>query len=217
MSAMSATLAEMTAGFRDATHGAQQTFRAVLDAMSRPGHLFALPPAAIAGIVPPASARVGEPMSAGMAAVLLTLLDGEVAVRLAGSLMSAAAASYVRFHTGVHLASTDELAEFTAVRADDVDAPLWQGLDLGSDEAPQRGATLIVEVDAFADRAHTRLRLSGPGIQTTQALGVTGLSAEFWSWRMRAVALMPRGVDLILVCGTQLAALPRSTRIELEA
>jgi alpha-D-ribose 1-methylphosphonate 5-triphosphate synthase subunit PhnH len=217
MSAMSATLAEMTAGFRDATHGAQQTFRAVLDAMSRPGQPIALPPTAIAGIVPPASAHADEPMSAGMAAVLLTLLDGEVSVRLAGSLASAAAVSYVRFHTGTRLASTDEIAAFTVVRAGDVDAPLWQGLDLGSDEAPQRGATLLVEVDALAERSHIRLRLSGPGIQTSRTFGVTGLSAEFWSWRMRAVALLPRGVDVILVCGTQLAALPRTTRIELEA
>ena len=44
---MSAALAEMTPGFRDATHGAQQSFRALLDAMSRPGSVFELPSTAL--------------------------------------------------------------------------------------------------------------------------------------------------------------------------
>ena len=208
---MSAVLAEMTPGFRDATHGAQQTFRTLLDAMSRPGRVLALPPAAIDGIVPSAA------MSVGTAAVLLTLLDAETTVRFGASLAGPAAEAYLRFHTGARLAAADEAAAFTAVRGAEVDAALWSGLDLGSDAAPQRGATLIVEVDALGGPAPTRLRLRGPGIESVQPLAVAGLSAEFWAWRTRLVAALPRGIELILVCGTRIAAQPRTTRIEQEA
>ena len=81
---------------------------------------------------------------------------------------------------------------------------------------PQRGATLIVEVDRLGGDASTRLRLRGPGIESAQPLAVTGLSQEFWLWRTRLQAALPRGVELLLVCGTQVAAIPRSTRITLE-
>jgi len=213
---MSAVLAEMTPGFRDATHGAQQTFRTVLDAMSRPGRVLTLPTTATRGIVPPASTPSDRPMSAGTAALLLTLLDAETSVHLGGALGSAAAASYLRFHTGARLSSEPELAAFAVARAAELDAALWSDLDLGSDEAPQRGATLIVEVDSLDADAATRLNLRGPGIETMQALAVTGLSNGFWAWRVQTAALLPRGVEIILVCGDRLAALPRTTRIERE-
>jgi alpha-D-ribose 1-methylphosphonate 5-triphosphate synthase subunit PhnH len=208
-------LIDMTPGFRDATHGAQQVFRTVLDAMSRPGQLLDLPQAALHGIVAPASAQPGRPMGTGMAAVLLTLLDAETAIHLAGTLACEAAESYLRFHTGALVAPRVDTAAFTAARASETDAPLWSRLEIGSDEVPQQGATLIVEVDAFGTDARTRLQLRGPGIQTAQPLAVSGLSAEFWSWRTRVLAMLPRGVDLILVCGARVTALPRTTRIDI--
>jgi len=213
---MSAVLAEMTPGFRDATHGAQQTFRTLLDVMARPGVVSTLPAAALDGIEPPASATPGRPMSKAAAAVLLTLLDAETTVRVAGTLASAAALAYLRFHTGVRSTWLDELAAFTVARAAEVDAPLCSRLDLGSDEAPQRGGTLVVEVDALGELAQTRLRLRGPGIESVQMLGVAGLSREFWLWRTRLQSVLPRGVDLVLVCGSEIAAIPRTTRIALE-
>jgi alpha-D-ribose 1-methylphosphonate 5-triphosphate synthase subunit PhnH len=211
---MSAVLAEMTPGFRDATHGAQQTFRTVLDAMSRPGRVLRLPATATRGVVPPASTQSDRPMGVGTAALLLTLLDADTSAHLAGTLGSGEAASYLRFHTGARLSAQAELAAFVVLRAAELDAPLWSRFDLGSDEAPQQGATLIVEVDALDARAATRLNLRGPGIETTQVLAVTGLSAAFWAWRAQTEALLPRGVEIVLVCGDRLAALPRTTRIE---
>lgn len=213
---MSAVLAEMTPGFRDAVHGAQQTFRVVLDAMARPARVLALPASALDGLQPPPSSVAGRPMSPGAAALLLTLLDAETTVRLAGSLASAAALAYLRFHTGVRSAWQEDCADFTLARARDVDASLWSRLDLGQDEAPQRGATLLVEVDALGDEAGTRLRLRGPGIESAQSLSVLGLSHEFWLWRQRLQAAMPRGIELLLIDGARVAAIPRSSRITLE-
>lgn len=213
---MSAVLADMTPGFRDAVAGAQQAFRCVLDAMSRPGRVVALPPSALAGLVPPASSTPDRPMSPGAAALLLTLLDAETTVRLAGGLASRSAQAYLRFHTGVRSAAPGEAAEFTVVRAAEVDDTLWSALDLGTDEAPQRGATLVVEVDGLDAGRGARLRLKGPGIEATQALQVDGLSTGFWLWRQRLQAALPRGIELVLVDGSRMAAIPRSTRITLE-
>jgi alpha-D-ribose 1-methylphosphonate 5-triphosphate synthase subunit PhnH len=213
---MNTELAQMTAGFRDATHGAQRTFRVLLDAMSRPGRVIALPDEAINGIEPPVSADSARRMSVGVAAVMLTLLDAETSVRIVGSMAGAAASAYLRFHTGVGAAGLDEPATFTVAHASDAHAALWTQLDAGTDEAPQDGVTLVLQVDELGPRGDTGLHLRGPGIEAMQALSVSGTSSDFWSWRIRQQALLPRGVDIVLVCGTRIAAIPRTTRIELE-
>lgn len=211
---MSLALAEMTPGFRDAVHGAQQVFRTLLEAMSLPGRVMLLPAAATDGVVPPAGVRA---LSVGTACVLLTLLDAETSVRLAGEVASADAQSYLRFHTGVRAARADESAAFTVAHAADVEEALCRRLDLGSDEMPQRGATLVVDVDGLGDAQDgIALQLDGPGIPSRQRLSVRGLSREFWQWRAGLPGLMPRGFELILVDGVRIAAIPRSTRITLE-
>ena len=212
---MSAALADMTPGFRDAVHGAQLTFRSVLNAMARPGLIAELPAAAVEGIVPPASSDDLQPMGLASTALMLALLDAECGVRLVGRLASAAAVAYLRFHTGV--SAVGETADFTLARAGDVDAQLWSRLHLGSDNEPQRGATLVIEVSGLGRAAGTRLQLRGPGIQDVQPLMVSGLSHEFWLWRQCLQAALPRGIDLILVEGVRVAAVPRSSRITLEA
>ena len=47
-----------------------------------------------------------------------------------------------------------------------------------------------------------------------QALEVTGLPDDFPALWAANHALFPRGADLLLCCGTTLAALPRSVRVE---
>lgn len=194
-------LANMPRGFADATHDAQAVFRAVLDALSRPGRLQTL--AASDGLQAPA------PLSRGLTAVLLTLLDAETSLHLDGPLASDTAWLYARFHTGVQPAAL-EAADFVAVRA--AEASL-EGLRLGTDEAPQHGATLIVDTTTLAGQS---LVLSGPGIEHTQRIGLCGLSVEFWQRRIAQERLFPRGVDLLIVCGSQLIAVPRSTHITME-
>ncbi|HEY0817140.1 MAG TPA: phosphonate C-P lyase system protein PhnH [Rhizobacter sp.] len=201
MNARAELLARMPRGFADATHDAQAVFRAVLDALSRPGRLQTLD--ASDGLQAPA------PLSRGLAALLLTLLDAETSLHLDGPLGSDAAWMYARFHTGVQAAAR-EAAEFVAVRA--AEASL-DGLCLGTDEAPQHGATLIVDTPSLAGQS---LVLSGPGIEHTQRIGLCGLSPTFWQQRIAQQAHFPRGVDLLLVCGSQLLAIPRSTLIERE-
>jgi alpha-D-ribose 1-methylphosphonate 5-triphosphate synthase subunit PhnH len=212
------TLARMGAGFADPTHGAQQTFRVLLDAMSLPGRLRTLPDAATAGLAT-AQADMAPPVGIGMAATLLTLLDADTPVLLAGALADEGTRAWIRFHTSARPATIVDTPTIAAALARDVTPALWEQLALGSDEAPQDGATLIVEVDGLADRqgadtpSGIALTLHGPGIETTQALVVRGLPDAFWRWRQELATAMPRGVDLLLVHGTTLAAIPRSSHL----
>jgi alpha-D-ribose 1-methylphosphonate 5-triphosphate synthase subunit PhnH len=195
-------LAAMPRGFADATHDAQAVFRAVLEALSRPGRLQTLD--ASDGLQAPA------PLSRGLTALLLTLLDGETSLHLDGPLASDAAWMYARFHTGVQPAGR-EAADFVVTRAADA---RFERLRLGTDEAPQHGATLIIDSTTLAGQS---LVLSGPGIEHMQRMGLCGLSLDFWQQRIAQQRLFPRGVDLLIVCGSQLIAVPRSTHIRWEA
>ena len=213
---MSSPLAHMAAGFADPVHGAQQAFRVLLGAMSEPGTLHTLPDAAVAGLAPQ-DAEPRPPMGIALAATLLTLLDADTPVHLAGALGTDDARAWLRFHTGAR--AVPEVAGMSAAFARDVDATLWSALDLGSDDAPQASATLFVEVDAMSDQplaGGVALKLRGAGIATSRDLAVAGLSADFWRWRRALQSELPRGVDLVLACGPCLAAIPRSTRIESE-
>ncbi len=214
---MSASLARMGAGFADPVHGAQQVFRVLLGAMSEPGRVFALHDAATDGLAP-ADADLWPPMGIALSATLLTLLDADTPVHLAGDLGSDDTRAWLRFHTGARDVAT--VAGMTVASACDVDAALWDRLDLGTDDAPQSSATLFVEVDALSAEplaGAVALKLRGAGIETSRNLAVAGLSPAFWHWRAALRSELPRGVDLVLLCGTRLAAIPRSTRIDSEA
>jgi alpha-D-ribose 1-methylphosphonate 5-triphosphate synthase subunit PhnH len=183
-------------GFADPVLDGQACFRAVLDAMSRPGRV--LP------VVPPPEVPPG--LSPAAAAVLLTLVDAATPLRLAAG---AAAEAWVRFHCGC------PLAEGGAAFVLDPAAALLD-LDAGTEEEPERSATLILEVASLEEGpvAPGSWRLTGPGIRDAHRLRVTGAPAGFVADWARNRARFPRGVDAILCAGARIAALPRTVRIE---
>ena len=119
--------------------GAQQAFRTVLQALAEPGRDVVLPAICVEGIEPPAMAD-GQALSPAMAAMLLTLLDRESSLRLHGSCDSPTVRAWLRFHTGVRI--TDAPAEFECLPVTRLDPAHAAGFELGSDAAPQRGATV---------------------------------------------------------------------------
>ncbi|ONG57260.1 phosphonate C-P lyase system protein PhnH [Pseudoroseomonas deserti] len=174
---------------------AQDCFRAVLEAMSRPGRVQRLTMALDA----PA------PLAPASAAVLLTLVDAEAPLWLdAGE----EAEGWIRFHAGCPLAVQAEASFLLATGT----PPALADLRQGSDETPQDGATLIIQVESLEEGAGWHL--TGPGIEKEHRLNVTGLPPGFASERSRLAKNYPRGVDIILCAGDRLAALPRTTRIE---
>lgn len=152
-------------------------------------------------------------------------------MQLLGALDSPGTRAWLRFHTGVRPLAVGEPAAFTVARAEDLSPAAWQAIDLGTDEAPQRGGTLIVEVPllhalatapdparagASAGSAAV-LSLRGPGIADVHHLAVGGLPGAFWAHRQQLRPLYPRGFELVLVCGRHLAAIPRATRLTIDA
>ncbi|MCW5660409.1 MAG: phosphonate C-P lyase system protein PhnH [Burkholderiaceae bacterium] len=193
-------------GFAEPVTATQACFRGVLWALSHPGRAAELPTTEDAR--PPR-------LAAATAALLLTLLDAETTVRLHGSLRDASVLAWLRFHTGTREAATDEGAPFVAVRADQLNAALWSTLPLGSDEAPQDGCTLIVELPLSVDAPLQRLSLRGPGVPGERLLEVAGVPAAFWTHRVALQREFPRGFDMLLARGRDVIAIPRSARVEM--
>ncbi len=185
----------MTPGFDNPVLGAQSSFRAMLEALSHPGRILELPDA------PAAPA----PLNPAAGALALALCDADTPVWQDGG---ATVAEWLRFHTGAPFAPIHEARFLIATGA----PPALTGLALGSDEAPQDGATLFLQVAAL-DSA-SGWRLTGPGIETTTDLRVTGLPDGFVARRAALAGLFPRGIDIVLCAGARIAALPRTTRIE---
>ena len=90
--------------------------------------------------------------------------------------------------------------------------PALDALEAGTEEQPQRGATLVVQVGALeSDRGW---RLTGPGIEHEHRLMVTGAPDGFVAAWAANRARFPRGVDVVLCAGDRIAALPRTVAIE---
>ncbi len=183
-------------GFADPVPDAQATFRAVLDALSRPGQIRR----AGVSLTPPA------PLAQATAALLLTLADADTTLWLAPD--CATAHDWIAFHCGAPVTENPAHAAFAVATA----LPDLSLFDAGSDVAPEASATLIIQVAGFG--SGTKLRLTGPGLRVPGTLMVDGIPENFVeTWAVNH-ALYPRGIDLILCAGATLVALPRSLAIE---
>jgi len=180
-------------GFGDPVADSQSCFRAVLDAMARPGHLHA-----VRGVSAPA------PLCDAAAAVLLTLADHETPLWLDPAATSAHA--WTVFHTGAPIVPLCR-----AVFAMALSLPELTDLADGTDEMPETSATVIVQVSSLA--TGRRFVLEGPGLREPRVLRIDGMPADFVTIWQRNHSLYPRGIDCILCAGNRLAALPRSVSI----
>ena len=184
----------LSAGFTDPVADAQSCFRAVLDAMARPGQVHA-----VSGVSAPA------PLCDAAAAVVLTLADHETPVWLDPP--AAAARTWIGFHTGAPVA-TAERAMFAVA----LSLPDLTELANGTDEMPETSATVILQVASLA--TGRRFVLEGPGLREPAVVTIDGLPADFAAIWQRNHALFPRGIDLILCAGNRLTALPRSVSVK---
>lgn len=191
-------------GFAEPVFGSQAVFRAVLDAMARPGTIAALA----------ADARPPAPLTAELASVLLALADADTPVFLDAPLAAAPEiARYLAFHTGAPTTADPAAATFAAV-ADPMRMPPLAAFAQGTDAYPDRSTTLVVAVErlgATADDA--AFRLAGPGIEGVARLAASPLPAGFARQWAANRGLFPCGVDVVLTAPGVVAALPRSTTL----
>jgi len=178
-------------GFANFPFDSARAFRAILQALSRPGQIVTL-----TGAIPPA------PLSPAAGIAALTLLDATTPVHLAGPHDTEALRQWLTFHTGAPLVGPAEAA--FAIGTWDWLCPVAR-FAIGTSEYPDRAATLIVEM---AELTMQGARLTGPGIQGTARLSLPEIAAFVANG-----ALFPLGFDALLTCGHQLAGLPRSTRV----
>jgi alpha-D-ribose 1-methylphosphonate 5-triphosphate synthase subunit PhnH len=169
----------------------QQNYRALLEAMSRPGSRQSL---------------YGVTESSGAAvAVLATLLDGSVSLSDPQGMLSETDRTLLQTAQ-----AGPEQADYLLCSGQQ--APAFEP-KLGSLTSPERSATLVVEVTSL-NAGELHLNLSGPGIREQRACAVAGLDPDWLARREAWVCGFPLGVDLILVDKEQVMALPRTTRVE---
>jgi alpha-D-ribose 1-methylphosphonate 5-triphosphate synthase subunit PhnH len=193
-------------GFADPAREAQRAFRAVLDALAHPTRPYPL-----AGPAEPPAA-----LGPGLAAVTLTLLDGDCSAWLGGALGSDAdTAAWLAFHTGVRRAGDPAAADFVITAPETL--PPLESLSLGTDEMPSRSATVVLDVRGCSGRsAPARFTAEGPGINGTATLTAPWAPPGFaGTWRANT-ELFPRGIDLLLVDSGTVTGLPRTTRLSAE-
>jgi len=183
----------LTGGFSNAPHDSALAFRAALDVMARPGKI-----SKIAGGTPPA------PMSSAAGTLLLTLCDPETPVWLAPSLRGVEIMDWLRFHTGAPISETRSDAMFAVGTWSEL-SPITD-FAIGTPEYPDRSATLIVEMDTLGNQGKT---LRGPGIKDTAELALPDAEAF-----QNNATLFPLGLDFFFTSGSEIAALPRTTKLE---
>ncbi|MYZ48975.1 phosphonate C-P lyase system protein PhnH [Propylenella binzhouense] len=191
----------LSGGFADPGRQSQAVFRALLDAMARPGTTARLGQ----GVRPP------PPLNPAAGAVLATLADEDTPVFLDARLSAqGAVADWLGFHTGAPIVSDPAEAAFAAI-ADPEGMPPLAAFRLGSDEYPDRSTTLVLQVDGFG--GPLPLVLAGPGIARAAELRPHPLPARFAEELRGNRALFPRGVDIVLAATDAIAALPRAVRL----
>jgi len=185
-------------GFADLVLGAQSVFRAVMEALSRPGTVQSI----ASDAAPPA------PLTPELGAVALTLCDHDTLLWLDPVLAAnEAVRAWLAFHCGAPLTSESGEAAFALV-SDVAQLPALDRFGQGTDEYPDRSTTVVLAVGAD-DRSVT---LKGPGIkdQLTTALPLPGDFIDQWAENRER---FPRGVDMLLVRDGTVAGLPRTTHI----
>ena len=187
-------------GFNECVHEAQAGFRAIMAAMAAPGTIQAVP-----ALTPPA------PMNSGAGLVALTLCDPDTPVWLDAEMAaSTAVCEWLSFHSGAPLVAEKNLSSFCFLSSPERIACIGT-MQQGTQEYPDRSATVIVQVKGFADNPDWVL--TGPGIRDEVSFRPLGLGNEYLTVWAENAAKFPRGVDIIFATDKALAALPRTTRI----
>lgn len=194
-------LSRVGAGFAEPAVASQSVFRNSLEALSHPGQIVEIHSAAAA----PAGVH------SAACALLFALLDQDTHLWISPGLAAGDAPGYFRFHTGCGLTFDPSAAEFALVASPEELPPLAT-FSQGSESYPDRSTTLVVQVGSLeTGRGWT---LSGPGIRSPRFLAAAGLDDGFatqWGQNRRG---FPCGVDIFLACGTKVAGLPRTMRLE---
>lgn len=185
-------------GFADPVIGSAGVFRAVLDAMSRPGSIHRL-----SGIPTDSGDQ------AALIATALTLQDHDTPIWMDELARASTLPQRLAFHCGCPQTTPDKA--IFALLFDPAGLARLDRFSPGVPEFPDRSTTIICALPAL--EGGDRRTLTGPGIAANKTFAPVGLPEGFVEhWAMNNAAY-PLGVDLILTAGASLAALPRTCKM----
>ena len=192
-------LASLRPGLADASLDSQRIFRRIMEATARPG----LSQIILSAPQPP------QGLSPAAGAVLLTLADVDTPLWLDPGLVATEAEAWLRFHCGCQITSDPSAAAFALV-SDPGSMPQLSAFNQGEAKYPDRATTLIIDIVGL--RGGPAVMLRGPGIENKAVISPHGLPAAFWSQRADVVSRFQFGIDLVLCAGSEILAIPRTTR-----
>lgn len=178
----------------DPVHDTRRTFRALCDATARPGTV------------------VDVTVESADRAVLATLVDHEVRTWSDDEELTSALADRGRLAK----APPDEADVLHVTGVPDWDV---RECDRGSLVEPSDGATVVYRVSGLAagdgggGEDCTEIELTGPGVDGRRRVGV-GLPDDELDRLAQAQSTYPRGVDAYFAAGRRVAAVPRSSSLE---
>lgn len=178
----------------------QRTFRALLDAMSRPGEVFTVE----------FDTKCPSALEPAAAAIARCVFDHDTEIWMGDGIAGVEVFDFLKFHCGCPITKSGIVADF-AIVCSRSGLPGVTQFKQGSDSFPDRSTTLIVQVADL--EAGPPINITGPGIETESTLNVAGVADYFWQERREQNEIFPRGVDIVFVCGNRMVALPRSTRL----
>lgn len=184
-------------GLADDVHDSQRAFRAVLDALARPGQVRRIGPA-LSGVA----------LGGAMSRLLLGLCDEETPVWWGSEAQQLQ--QWLHFHTGADLTQQPEQATF-AVFTQAPQALALSSFAMGSITSPELSTTLMMELPSF--EGGPVLEWRGPGIQTHHRVSLMGLTDDFWAQWQANHAAFPQGIDIVFTSGEHALGLPRTTRV----
>ncbi len=195
------TIAELPAGFADKVLSAQSTFRSVMDAMARPGSVQEV----VANVGTP------TPVMRGTGAIALTLFDHDTPIWLDAKMSeSAEVAKWLKFHSGAPVVEDSSVCSYALI-GNGGTLPDLSRFSFGTNEYPDRSTTLILQVDSLKHGRAFELR--GPGIDGSATLCAMIEPNDLFERLAINEALFPRGLDVVLVSGESIVAIPRTTRL----
>ncbi|WP_432696416.1 phosphonate C-P lyase system protein PhnH [Marinobacterium sp. YM272] len=196
---------QLQKGFTEPVRDAQQAFRQLLKVMSEPGVIRTLDYADALAELSPAALST-----------LLSLMDQTTGLWLSPSLDTDLIRTNLNFHAGAPCVDEPAEADFVMAKAGELTS--LDGLKIGEPEYPDRSCTLVIQVDRIepdcGDSELLTLQLSGPGIPGRRKLSLSHPGEALLAYLQQRPDPFPQGLDMILVSGTQVAAIPRTTQVE---
>ena len=193
-------------GLQDPVLGSQATFRAMLEALSRPGIPVEVPALGVEGpdVLPPV-----------VLTLLVSICDHDTPVWLEASLRASPLARWLAFHCSATTTVDPLHASFAVLHGATTPSAMLDHFALGDVRYPERSTTVIFTCDDLTSGAP--IALTGPGVEARLIICPSGLPGDFLKLAQANHEMFPRGVDILLVAGAEMVGLPRSTKLELEA